>query len=368
MDIKAKTFLGEYLGEVVSSKEYYRRQETSLAEKHQFVYQLKPGTYLDASTKGSIYRFINHSCEPNCYVEPWTVNRRIRVGVFAAKDISQGTELSFDYAWRLGNRPITKCHCGTKSCRGYIEILTPEELAMCLSKKKGMWTSWSEAELIEQNAFSPDHCTLLSTMYDLQNNNSTVLTDWTTRMWMNHLTEKCGFDFGERLDLKSALKDYLAHLIEQPNHRHNLSKRKLLPNPNWLVGKRVRIWWDGNQAYLEAIVNSYDEKTRTHTVTYFDDGDVTTEDLVGLSVDWQWLDETREDVAIVKRKREVEAPAEFYASSKVAANTLQQQSPSLESSVFRKYEERGTSLHLSLLFVIVVVFLHVILNFNRTSL
>ena len=70
MDIKAKTFLGEYLGEVVSSKEYYRRQETSLAEKHQFVYQLKPGTYLDASTKGSIYRFINHSCEPNCYVEP----------------------------------------------------------------------------------------------------------------------------------------------------------------------------------------------------------------------------------------------------------------------------------------------------------
>ena len=49
--------------------------------------------------RGSIYRFINHSCEPNCTVEMWTVNRRIRVGVFSSKHIPLGTELTFDYAW-----------------------------------------------------------------------------------------------------------------------------------------------------------------------------------------------------------------------------------------------------------------------------
>ena len=66
-------------------------------------------------------------------------------------------------------------------------------------------------------------------------------------------------NFEERVDLKSAMKDYLAQLIEQPDHRHDLTERKMLPDPHWLVGKRVRIWWDGNQAYLEANVDSYDE-------------------------------------------------------------------------------------------------------------
>lgn len=344
VDIPAKTFLGEYLGEIISSREYTRRQERSLAEKHQFVLQLKPGTYLDASVKGSVFRFINHSCEPNCTVEMWTVNKRIRVGIFSMKEISRGTELSFDYAWKLSKRPITKCYCGTESCRGYIEILTPEELAMCQERKKGMWMSRNEAELLEQNTFSPDHVVLFSAMYDLLSSEADVLTNWTTRMWMNHLTEKCGINFEERVDLKSAMKDYLAQLIEQPDHRHDLTERKMLPDPHWLVGKRVRIWWDGNQAYLEANVDSYDEDMRTHTVTYFDDGDVATEDLVGLTADWQWMDETKEDVAIVKRKREAEAPAEFYASSKIAANAIQQSASSQELPIFRKPEERGTIL------------------------
>ena len=341
-DISEKTLLGEYLGEIISSKELIKRQERNLAERHQYVMEIKNGTFLDASKRGSVYRFINHSCEPNCTVEMWTVNRRIRVGVFSSKHIPLGTELTFDYAWRLSRRAITKCHCGTKSCRGYLEILTPEELASCLNKKKGVWTSWKEATLIEQNAFSPDQCTLLSAMYELQNNNEDVLTKWTTRMWMNHLTEKCGFAFGERLDLKSALKDYLAHLIEHPNHRHDLTQRRMLPDAHWLINKRIRVWWDGNQAYLEASVDSFDEKSRTHTVTYFADGDVTTEDLVGCSIDWLWLDETKEDVAIVKRKREVEAPAGFYVPNKVAANTLQQSSSTQELPAFKKQEERGT--------------------------
>ena len=110
-----------------------------------------------------------------------------------------------------------------------------------------MWMSRNEAELLEQNTFSPDHVVLFSAMYDLLSSEADVLTNWTTRMWMNHITEKCGTNFEERVDLKSIMKDYLAQLIEQPDHRHDLTERKMLPDPHWLVGKRVRIWWDGNQ-------------------------------------------------------------------------------------------------------------------------
>lgn len=70
--------------------------------------ELKEDTYLDASRKGSISRFINHSCEPNCTVEVWTVGRRLRVGIFSLKDIPAGTELTFDYRWERSTRPPTK--------------------------------------------------------------------------------------------------------------------------------------------------------------------------------------------------------------------------------------------------------------------
>ena len=94
--------------------------------------QLKSGTYVDARKKGSLFRFINHSCRPNCTVEMWTVNKRIRVGVFSISDISAGTELNFDYKWKRSNRLLTKCHCGTDVCRGYIEIVTPDEIAQVI--------------------------------------------------------------------------------------------------------------------------------------------------------------------------------------------------------------------------------------------
>lgn len=55
--------------------------------------------YIDASRKANIGRFINHSCDPNCRIEKWTVLGEQRVGIFADKDIKNGTELSFDYSF-----------------------------------------------------------------------------------------------------------------------------------------------------------------------------------------------------------------------------------------------------------------------------
>ena len=79
--------------------------------------------------KGTIGRFINHSCEPNCTIEIWNVRGKLKPGIFTLKDISKGEELSFDYKWKpSNNRPLSKCYCGTKSCRGYLEVVTEQDI------------------------------------------------------------------------------------------------------------------------------------------------------------------------------------------------------------------------------------------------
>lgn len=45
---------------------------------------------IDAGPKGNEARFMNHSCQPNCETQKWTVNGDTRVGLFALKDITAG--------------------------------------------------------------------------------------------------------------------------------------------------------------------------------------------------------------------------------------------------------------------------------------
>ena len=52
---------------------------------------------VDACRKGNRARFINHSCEPNAETQKWMVKGELKIGFFATKDISAGTELQFDY-------------------------------------------------------------------------------------------------------------------------------------------------------------------------------------------------------------------------------------------------------------------------------
>jgi len=49
---------------------------------------------IDAGPKGNYSRFMNHSCQPNCETQKWTVNGDTRVGLFAVCDIPSG-ELTF---------------------------------------------------------------------------------------------------------------------------------------------------------------------------------------------------------------------------------------------------------------------------------
>jgi [histone H3]-lysine36 N-trimethyltransferase len=53
--------------------------------------------FLDATKKGGIGRFANHSCNPNCYVARWVIGTHLRMGIFAKRDIQMHEELTFNY-------------------------------------------------------------------------------------------------------------------------------------------------------------------------------------------------------------------------------------------------------------------------------
>lgn len=76
---------------------------------------------LDA-TRGSIARFINHSCEPNCEMIKMTVAGKPRMALFAGENgIMTGEELTYDYNFNpYSVKNVQQCRCGAPSCRGVL--------------------------------------------------------------------------------------------------------------------------------------------------------------------------------------------------------------------------------------------------------
>lgn len=65
------------------------------------------------ATRGSIARFVNHSCEPNCRMEKWTVAGKPRMALFAGdRGIMTGEELTYDYNFEYAVKLLLEtCIC-----------------------------------------------------------------------------------------------------------------------------------------------------------------------------------------------------------------------------------------------------------------
>ncbi|XP_058175034.1 nuclear receptor binding SET domain protein-like [Anopheles ziemanni] len=115
-------FVIEYVGEVINMAEFNRRIKEIQERKitNYYFLTVDPDMTIDAGTKGNISRFINHSCEPNCETQKWTIGNARVIGLFAIKDIHPGEELTFNYNLEsLGNKKRV-CLCGTSKCSGFI--------------------------------------------------------------------------------------------------------------------------------------------------------------------------------------------------------------------------------------------------------
>lgn len=67
-------------------------------------------------------RFMNHSCQPNCETQKWTVGGDTRVGLFSICDIPAGSELTFNYNLQCVGTEKKRCSCGAPNCSGFIGV------------------------------------------------------------------------------------------------------------------------------------------------------------------------------------------------------------------------------------------------------
>ncbi|XVE55121.1 hypothetical protein DITRI_Ditri03aG0135300 [Diplodiscus trichospermus] len=121
-NLKAGQFIIEYCGEVISWKDAKRRAQAyeNQGLKDAFIISLNGFESIDATKKGSLGRFINHSCLPNCETRKWNVLGEIRVGIFAKQDITIGTELAYDYNFEWYGGAKVRCLCGSPNCSGFL--------------------------------------------------------------------------------------------------------------------------------------------------------------------------------------------------------------------------------------------------------
>ena len=130
-DINEGDFVVEYVGEVLDRKMCHERLQKAHENQVQHFYMLtldsRNGLVIDAKEKSNHARFINHSCDPNCETQKWTVGSESRVGIFAKKFVKAGTELTFDYQLdSLGNGK-KPCLCGSSNCSGFIGVRSKVE-------------------------------------------------------------------------------------------------------------------------------------------------------------------------------------------------------------------------------------------------
>lgn len=120
--LQTNDFIFEYIGEVINEPTFRRRmvQYDQEGIKHFYFMSLTKSEFVDATRKGNLGRFCNHSCNPNCYVDKWVVGNKLRMGIFAIREIQAGEELVFNYnVDRYGADP-QPCYCGEPNCIGFI--------------------------------------------------------------------------------------------------------------------------------------------------------------------------------------------------------------------------------------------------------
>lgn len=134
-DLQANDFIFEYIGEVINEPTFRRRmvQYDQEGIKHFYFMSLTKHEFVDATKKGNLGRFCNHSCNPNCYVDKWVIGPKMRMGIFTSRKIHAGEELVFNYnVDRYGADP-QPCYCGEPNCIGFIGGKTQTERATKLS-------------------------------------------------------------------------------------------------------------------------------------------------------------------------------------------------------------------------------------------
>lgn len=117
--IDAEDFVIEYVGQLI------RRRVSDIREHYyekigigsSYLFRLDDDYVVDATKRGGIARFVNHSCEPNCYTKVISVEGQKKIFIYAKRHIAAGEEITYNYKFPFEEKKIP-CNCGSKRCRG----------------------------------------------------------------------------------------------------------------------------------------------------------------------------------------------------------------------------------------------------------
>ncbi|KAG5437530.1 hypothetical protein PCANB_000958 [Pneumocystis canis] len=109
----------EYVGEIIRQTvaDIRERQYERQGIGSSYLFRIDDDTVVDATKKGNIARFINHSCDPSCTAKIIRVEGEKKIVIYAHRDIEKGEEITYDYKFPIEDVKIP-CLCGAKSCRG----------------------------------------------------------------------------------------------------------------------------------------------------------------------------------------------------------------------------------------------------------
>ncbi|XP_060107615.1 histone-lysine N-methyltransferase 2A [Heteronotia binoei] len=121
-NIDAGEMVIEYAGNVIRSiltdkrEKYYDGKGIGC-----YMFRIDDSEVVDATMHGNAARFINHSCEPNCYSRVINIDGQKHIVIFAVRKISRGEELTYDYKFPIEDASNKlPCNCGAKKCRRFL--------------------------------------------------------------------------------------------------------------------------------------------------------------------------------------------------------------------------------------------------------
>ena len=107
----------EYVGEVIDNQEADRREmyyeKSGMSDC--YLFRLDKNRIIDASYKGNMARFLNHSCDANCNAKIESICGEKHILILANRFISKGEELTYFYNFAVESEKI-ECLCGAPNC------------------------------------------------------------------------------------------------------------------------------------------------------------------------------------------------------------------------------------------------------------
>ncbi|EFA05618.2 histone-lysine N-methyltransferase SETD1B [Tribolium castaneum] len=117
--IAADEMVIEYVGQMVrhSVADLRERKYEATGIGSSYLFRIDLENIIDATKCGNLARFINHSCNPNCYAKVITIESQKKIVIYSKQSIGVNEEITYDYKFPIEDEKIP-CLCGAATCRG----------------------------------------------------------------------------------------------------------------------------------------------------------------------------------------------------------------------------------------------------------